>query len=394
MQADVVVIGAGIHGVGVAQAVVAAGYSVIVLEKNFPASGTSSKSSKLIHGGLRYLESGQIKLVRECLYERHLLLKNAPELVQLKPFYLPVYRDTSRPAWKIRMGLSLYYALAGFRSAGRFTSLPRSQWQSLDGLKTDNLINVFQYFDAQTNDTELTKAVMQSAQSLGAEFLYPARLIGAERRGKLWEVSYQQDNQTGNIQTKVIVNASGPWANQVLDTINPQIKQTSIELVQGTHIIVPEQVTQGIYYLEAPRDKRAVFVIPWGDKETMIGTTEKVYTGNPDDVVATEDEIAYLLETASFYFPKFARYSKNNLSKSFAGLRVLPAGGDTPFAKARDTIIHEDLVNFPGLYTLYGGKLTAYRATAEQLLNRIKSDLPNRTARADTRQLPLTPAAF
>jgi len=165
---DIVVVGAGIQGAGVAQAAAAAGYSVLLLEQTGIASGTSSRSSKLIHGGLRYLESGQFRLVRECLRERALLLRNAPSFVRLAPHYIPVYRETRRRPLLLRAGLSLYAVLGGLHPEVRFRQLPRSAWSDLDGLNQDGLQAVFRYFDAQTDDAALTRAVVSSAQSLGA----------------------------------------------------------------------------------------------------------------------------------------------------------------------------------------------------------------------------------
>ena len=166
---DLVIIGGGIHGAGIAQAAAARGLSVMVLEQSGIASGTSSRSSKLIHGGLRYLESGQFALVRECLHERTLLLKLAPQLVKLKSFYIPVYRDTTRRPWLLHLGLSLYALLGGLHPAVRFCRVPQSRWRNLDGLDTAQLEAVFQYNDAQTDDAALTRAVMRSAQQLGAQ---------------------------------------------------------------------------------------------------------------------------------------------------------------------------------------------------------------------------------
>jgi glycerol-3-phosphate dehydrogenase len=154
---NIVIIGGGIHGVAVAQAASAAGYSVLLLEKEGLASGTSGRSSKLIHGGLRYLETAQFSLVAECLRERALLLKNAPELVSLKKIYIPIYKDALRPPWMIRVGLSMYYALSGFNRDSGFRSVPKKEWSDLDGLDTEGLNGVFQYHEAQTDDALLTK---------------------------------------------------------------------------------------------------------------------------------------------------------------------------------------------------------------------------------------------
>jgi glycerol-3-phosphate dehydrogenase len=176
---DVIVVGGGIHGAGVLQAAMAAGYSGLLIEKRGLASGTSSRSSKLIHGGLRYLESGQFGLVRESLRERAIHLRIAPDLVHLKAFYIPIYRDTRRRPWQLELGLSMYALLGGFAAGTGFGRVPRRQWSALDGLETQGLDAVVRYHDAQTDDAELTRAVVRSAQDLGGELAMPASFIGA-----------------------------------------------------------------------------------------------------------------------------------------------------------------------------------------------------------------------
>src|SRR5277367_6124746 len=176
---DVVIIGGGIHGAGVLQAAVAAGHSALLIERQGLASGTSSRSSKLIHGGLRYLESGQFALVRESLRERTILLRIAPELVKLKPFFIPVYRDTRRRPWQLKIGLWIYALLGGFTKETRFGDVPEAEWSTLDGLELENLDAVIRYHDGQTDDSLLTRAVVQSALELGATVAMPARFVKA-----------------------------------------------------------------------------------------------------------------------------------------------------------------------------------------------------------------------
>src|SRR5450631_2720756 len=178
-QYDVVVVGGGIHGAGVLQAAAAAGHSALLIERLGLASGTSSRSSKLIHGGLRYLESGQFSLVRESLRERAILLRIAAELVELKPFFIPVYRDTRRRPWQLKIGLWIYALLGGFGASTRFGAVPKAEWPALDGLDTHDLDAVIRYHDAQTDDALLTRAVVQSALSLGAEIAMPAGFTSA-----------------------------------------------------------------------------------------------------------------------------------------------------------------------------------------------------------------------
>lgn len=387
-QYDIVIIGGGIHGAGAAQAAAAHGYSSLLLEQNDLASGTSSRSSKLIHGGLRYLESAQFSLVRECLRERELLLRLAPELVTLHPFNIPVYPDTQRRPWQLRAGLGLYATLGGLHASCRFRSLKKSLWQDLDGIDTQQLQAVFRYWDAQTDDVALTRAVMNSALELGAELCMPARFISADVHDKGCTVHYRKNADTFSCQTNIMINTAGPWVNQILENINPPTPRIEIDLVQGAHIIVDGHLSQGIYYLEAPRDKRVVFAMPWQEK-ILLGTTETLYLGDPSEVVPLEDEQDYLLETLAHYFPAYRDRDKSCILSSFAGLRVLPASNATVFSRPRDTILHADRETRPRILSIYGGKLTTYRATAEKVIQRLSSTLPARKIIANTRKLVL-----
>lgn len=382
---DVIVVGGGINGCGVAQAAAAAGYSVLLLEKSALAAGTSRWSSKLIHGGLRYLESLQFSMVRESLRERKLLLNNAPDLVHLKRFFIPVYRQTRRQPWLVRSGLCLYALLGGFSADARFSTVPRARWDGLDGLNTTDLKQVFQYSDGQTIDSALTRAVMESAGRLGAEWRCPARFVSAQQSGSGVEVHWDEESQSRSAGCSVLVNAAGPWVNLVADQISPAPPRIAVELVQGAHIILPGTVEEGIYYMESRRDGRAVFVMPWAG-QTLVGTTETTFKGNPDDVGARDNERAYLLSILRHHFP---RYGDTQITDSFAGLRVLPAGEGHAFHRSRESVLLAD-GDRPRVLSIYGGKLTTYRATAEKAIARITPSLPARRPVADTRTLPLS----
>lgn len=378
---DILVIGGGIQGAGCAQAAAAAGYSVAVLEKyDRPGLGTSCKSSKLIHGGLRYLETAQIKLVHECLSERSLLLRNAPHLVTLEPFYIPVYKSSIRKPWMIWLGLALYTLLSG----KRFSKIPKKRWGELDGLKTNNLLAVYQYYDGQTDDQRLTESVMRSAQQLGAKFISSAELVSAQCSAGLCEAVYRQGGEQKHISAKIIINAAGPWVNLVLQRITPKPPPADMDLVLGTHIIVPGVLEQGMYYMEAPQDQRAVFVISRSEG-IMIGTTETTFHGSPDQVEPPEPDIKYLIEVYNHYFQN--PICRSDVKRAFAGLRVLPTGGDA-FSRSREIMIHTDDIN-PQVFTVYGGKLTAYRATGERLIKLVKHLLPKREQQADVKCLRL-----
>jgi glycerol-3-phosphate dehydrogenase len=385
---DVVVIGAGIHGAGCAQAAAAAGHSVLLLEQTDIAAGSSSRSSKLIHGGLRYLETGQFRLVRESLHERTTLLKIAPDLVQLRRFHIPVYRTTRRQPWQLRLGLGMYAVLAGFGRGAGFGSVPRREWAQLDGLTTRGLKAVLWYHDAQTDDRLLSRAVVRSAQELGAELALPARFSGARLAAGGVEVRYATAAGEQSCRARVLVNAAGPWAADVARLIEPAIAVPAVERVQGAHIIVAGSVTQGIYYVESPRDGRAVFVMPWHGA-TLVGTTETRFRGDPARVAAQPREVAYLLEILRHYFPRHAGLKASELLGAFAGLRVLPAGSGHAFHRSRETLLLPDRPERPRVLSVYGGKLTTWRAVAARALTQVAISLPERAARARTDQLLL-----
>ena len=384
---DVIVVGGGIHGVSVAQAVVAAGYSVLLSEKSEIGSGTSSKSSKLIHGGLRYLESMQFSLVRSCLKERALLLKNAPELVKLVAFYIPVYKTTQRRPWQIAIGLHLYNLLSGFNSP--FSKLAKTDWANLDSLSLENLEAVFQYYDAQTDDVQLTRAVAKSAQSLGADVLTNSTVTHCQINEDDCVVDIMQSGSSKRYRCRVLVNATGANVNDFLKSCSPAQKGLEIDLVQGAHILLNTPAKKGVYYLESKSDQRAVFAMPWGDK-TLVGTTETKIEDCHSVPAPFPHEIEDLLSVYNDYF-RNDKMSSKDVVESFAGLRVLPRETSSVFSRARDTVFLVDSESNPRILSMYGGKLTAYRATADKVLKKISSSLPDyRRAKTSTENLDLT----
>lgn len=384
---DIAIIGAGIHGAGVAQAAAAAGHSVLLLERKEPAAGTSSRSSKLIHGGLRYLEQLQLKLVWECLHERELLLKLAPELVKIKPFYIPIYAGTRRRPWQLYAGLSLYAALAGPRHHAAFRTLKKDEWNSLGGLTTDGLQQVFQYWDGQTDDAALTRAVLHSARSLGAETRMPVEFLGADLEAGGVSLRLREDGKEQRCRARVLVNAAGPWVAQVDALIAPFTSSVQSDLVQGTHILVDISAQDGIFYMEVPADGRAVFLMPWKGM-SLVGTTEIPFPGREPAATAPSDqEREYLRKVVQHYFPS---RSFNELA-AFSGLRVLPRDAARPFDRGRELILGVDRGYKPRVISLYGGKLTSYRADSLKVLRKIRGALPSRTTRGDTAKLPLQP---
>ena len=359
---DVAVIGGGIQGAGVARAAAAAGYRTLLVERDEWAAATSHWSSKLIHGGLRYLESGQLNLVYHSLRERQRLFREQPALVKPVKFFIPIYRHTLRRPWQIRAGLSLYALLTGLQPQARFCSIPRSHWHELGGVKTEQLQAVFQYWDGQTDDAALTRAVASGAQQRGADCQQHSELITATLQDN---GIYLLDLKTAAVEWRCrarhIVNAAGPWANELLLRCTPAPPMRAISWVKGSHIVLPAMQLPGIFYLEAPRDKRAVFVMPWQGK-TLIGTTE-IEVDAPH-ASPSQEEIDYLLEAARHYFPQLPTL----LLGSFAGVRVLPAGSGRPFSRARESVITRFSTRGASLISIYGGKLTTFQHTAAQVL--------------------------
>jgi glycerol-3-phosphate dehydrogenase len=385
---DVLVVGGGIQGVGVAQAAAAARHSVLLLESHTIAAGTSSRSSKLIHGGLRYLESKQFGLVRESLKEREILLKIAPHLVKLVPFYLPVYRTTTRSPWTMRLGLSLYSLLGGLGKSTRFKTVPEREWHTLDRILPSGLLRVFQYSDGQTDDAALCRAVLRSAREMGADVALPAEFLSAAREADMWRVKYRVEGEQREVLARVLINAAGPWVNGVLDRVTAEWGSTpprrEIDLVAGTHIELEGEVTRGIYYVEAPSDQRAVFVIPWKG-HTLVGTTEQPFEGDPRKVAPTPEEIEYLESTLHHYFPEHT----GKRTDAWSGLRVLPRGEGKAFHRPREVILMPDDAKAPTLVSIYGGKLTGYRHTAQRVMKLLQRTLPQHTLLADTAKLRL-----
>lgn len=352
---DVVVIGAGIHGAGVAQAAAARGLSVLVLERREAAAmETSRASSKLIHGGLRYLETLQVRLVYECLREQRHLLHNAPHLVRRSDFYIPVYRHSRRSAWWVYLGLCCYQLLAGGPLSG-IERVAESRWDGL-GLQQQDLTAVFRYSDAQTDDQALTRAVLESAVSLGARVRFNASLRQIDSSS-----GYTLALGDGSaVHCRTLVNAAGPWANEVAALGG--LPQQDLDWVQGSHIVLRRPALSGCFYVEAPQDGRAVFVLPWRGL-TMVGTTEILLsqpTAHP-----TQAEIDYLLAVYNHYFPNM-RCDGGDVEEVFAGVRVLPKDRRQANKRSRETLY--TVAHGETYVGIYGGKLTSYRATADKVL--------------------------
>jgi glycerol-3-phosphate dehydrogenase len=247
---------------------------------------------------------------------------------------------------------------------------------------------VFCYHDAQTDDQALTGAVVRSAQALGARFICPAQFTGAALFEDGADVRFSIAAREQQCRARVLINAAGPWADTLAHGITPAIPVPSLERVQGAHIVLPGALERGIYYVESPRDGRALFVMPWRG-QLMIGTTETRFRGDPADVAPSHAEIHYLLGVLKHYFPRYRAASPDDIASSFAGLRVLPGGAGHAFHRSRETLLVPDRARRPRVLSIYGGKLTTYRAVSQRALQRLAASLPRRRALAATDRLPL-----
>jgi len=379
---DLLIIGGGIYGCGIAQAAAASGYKTRLIEQNTIASGTSSQSTKLIHGGLRYLEQANLKLVYEGLAEREHLLRLAPDLVSREWFYIPVYAGSKRPAWMIAAGLLLYWLLSGGRS--RFKRVPQNLWDTvLAGLNKQGLQAVLAYEDAATDDAALTRAVAGSAESFGCVISEHTAPDKAKHDGQLWHVTLG----SGEVVTaKVLVNAAGAWVNRVCKRIRPTPAQQSVRLVQGSHLMLNRNCP-GFIYTES-LDGRVMFFRPWQGK-TLAGTTETVYTGAPSKIKPTAEEISHILGTYNHYFPDSA-CNKTDIIGTYCGLRVLPESASGAFSASRETVLLCDDKTNPSYIAIYGGKLTTYRKESERVLELIGKTI-KAPRQADTKRISIKP---
>jgi glycerol-3-phosphate dehydrogenase len=379
-QYDVLVVGGGIYGCGVALAAAARGYNTLLVEQNALATGTSSRSSKLIHGGLRYLEQGHVRLVHEALQERRILLDIAPDLVRMHDFFIPLYDDSRYPAWKLAAGLALYRMLA--RESGGQRLNADEALRQLPGLRAEGLRGAFVYRDAATDDAALVRAVAAGARSQGATVMEHTAFSGAWHSRAGWHVWLAHGQE---VKARVIVNAAGPWVNKVQRLISPKPPMIDIDLVQGSHIVLPWSCP-GYLYGES-EDGRAMFMMPWQGGHTLVGTTETRISGDPGDTCITPEERAALLATWNRYFPDRPAGNQDILY-SFSGVRVLPKGEGDFFGRSRETVLLPDHGDKPSLITIYGGKLTTYRREAERVMALIARTLPPPHA-ADTSTIHL-----
>ena len=393
---DVLVIGGGITGAGIARDAALRGFRTAVVDKGDLGGGTSSLSSRLIHGGIRYLEQGQFRLVFEASRERRVLLGIAPHLVHPLPFLFPVYRGARIPAWKLRAGMWLYDLLAAFHNVKMHRWLGRKATQRLEpGLRDKELKGAALYYDAQTDDARLVIANMRSAAQAGALVASYAEVTALIKPDGRVGGATVRDGLTGRASTVralVVVNATGPWVDRVR-RLDDARAEPLLRPTKGVHVAVPRKRvahTRAVT-LTSPIDGRVMFVLPWGDL-SYIGTTDTDEDTSPDEVRATADDVVYLLRSANAFFPH-ARLAPADIIASWVGLRPLlrPPRDVTPSASSRE---HRVVASASGLLTVAGGKLTTYRVMARDLVDRVAARLREldgrpRAPRVPTDRLPL-----
>ncbi|MBA6252341.1 MAG: glycerol-3-phosphate dehydrogenase [Colwellia sp.] len=371
---DLLVIGGGINGTGIAADATGRGLNVLLCEMNDLASSTSSNSSKLIHGGLRYLEYYEFRLVREGLAEREILLKNAPHIIWPLRFRLP-HRSHLRPSWMIRIGLFMYDNLA-----------KRATLKGSKGIKfdknspvVDTITKGFEYSDAWVDDARMVVLNAIAARDKGANIMTRTRCSDAKRVGDIWEVTLN-DNITGEkqlVKTKALVNAAGPWVTSIFDEALKKPSPKKIRLIKGSHIIVPRIHNESQAYILQNEDKRIVFVIPYEDDFSLIGTTDIEHIGDPATACISKEETDYLISVVNGHFKH--QISNKDIIATYSGVRpLLDDESDSPAAVTRDYTFEVDApYGKAPLLSVFGGKITTYRKLSEAAVNGIINHFPD-----------------
>ncbi len=364
---DLFVVGGGINGTGIAADAAGRGLSVGLCEMGDLAHATSSSSSKLIHGGLRYLEHYEFRLVKEALNEREVLLKVAPHLVTPMRFQMP-HRPHLRPAWLIRIGMFLYDTL------GKRETLPGSKGVKYgsDSPLKDDIKQGFEYSDCWVDDARLVVTNALSAQQNGASIFARTRCSSAKRVDGKWQILLTDDttNETTEITANGLVNAAGPWVSSFIETQVERKAPYGIRMIKGSHIVVPKLYQHSNAFIMQNTDKRIVFAIPYREDYTLLGTTDVEYQGDPNDVAISEDETNYILQVANDHFKQ--ALSPADVVWSYSGVRpLLEDESSDPSAVTRDYTLHLDDDLGAPLLSIFGGKITTYRKLALSAMRKL-----------------------
>ena len=372
---DIAVIGGGINGAGIARDAAGRGLKVLLCEKGDLAEGTSSRSGKLVHGGLRYLEYYEFRLVREALIEREVLLASAPHIIWPLRFVLPHSPD-QRPAWLLRAGLFLYDHLGGRKHLPPSRSLDLSCAPEGAPLRPE-FRRAFEYSDCWVDDARLVVLNLVDAARLGALVLPRTRATRAQRAGETWQLEMQgEDGVAHVVRARALINAAGPWVEDVLQGVTGLNSSHSVRLVKGSHIVVPKFWAGSHAYLFQNDDRRVIFVNPYQGDLALIGTTDIPYEGRAEDVTIDGAEIQYLLRSLRRYVR--TPPEDRDIVHSFSGVRPLyDDSAENPSAVTRDYVLEvEGATETAPVLSIFGGKITTYRKLAEHVLQRLTPWFP------------------
>ena len=374
---DIAIIGGGINGCGIARDAAGRGLSVYLAEKNDLASGTSSASTKLIHGGLRYLEHYEFGLVRASLREREVLWGMAPHIIKPLRFVLPQLKGL-RPAWLIRLGLFLYDHLGGRKFLPGTRSLDLTRDPAGAPLRPC-LTRGFEYSDCWVDDARLVVLNASDAAARNAVIRTGTEVTSARRNGNVWQIDVRNNrtNETSNLRAHALVNASGPWIGDVIKDCVSVASTSRVRLVKGSHIVVPRLFAHDRAYIFQNADQRIIFAIPYEQNYTLIGTTDLDYSGAPEDARAEAEEISYLCEAASEYFADPVK--TEDVVWSYSGIRPLYDDGASAAQEAtRDYVLEVDgNTDQAVVINVFGGKITTYRKLAEAVLAKLDPWFPS-----------------
>ena len=372
---DLFIIGGGINGAGMARDAAGRGLSVVLCEKADLAEGTSSRSGKLVHGGLRYLEYYEFRLVREALIEREVLMNSAPHIIWPLRFVLP-HSPQDRPAWLVRLGLFLYDHLGGRKRLPGTRTLDLRRDPEGAAIQ-DKYKRGFEYSDCWVDDARLVVLNARDAAEHGATVLTRSPCTAARREGDCWRVETTDSltGETREFRARALVNTAGPWVTDVITRVANAHSSRNVRLVKGSHIIVPKFWEGANAYLVQNHDKRVIFINPYEGDNALIGTTDIPWEGRAEDVVADEEEIEYLIAAVNRYFKQQLR--REDVLETFSGVRALfDDGQGNPSAVTRDYVFDLDESDGAPLLNVFGGKITTFRELAERGMNQMRRYFP------------------
>ncbi|WP_417522826.1 glycerol-3-phosphate dehydrogenase [Marinovum sp.] len=375
-KVDLFVIGGGINGAGIARDAAGRGLSVVLCEKDDLAEGTSSRSGKLVHGGLRYLEYFEFSLVRKALIERETLMRNAPHIIWPMRFVLP-HSGQDRPAWLVRLGLFLYDHLGGRARLPGTRRLDLRRAPEGQAIR-DTFCKAFEYSDCWVDDSRLVVLNAMDAAERGALVLTRAPCIAARRETGGWRVTTRHSGSGAvrEFEARALVNATGPWVSDIITDVAASSSRRNVRMVRGSHVIVPKFWRGEHAYLVQNHDKRVIFINPYEGDKALIGTTDIAHDGPADQVQPDEAEIAYLLDAVNRYFKE--QLSREDVQRAYAGVRALfDDGKGNPSAVTRDYVLDLDEKDGIPLLNVFGGKITTFRELSQRALHQLRPWFPH-----------------